>query len=205
MGQDPDAIRQEIEETRARMGETVDAIGYKADVPSRTKEKVSGKVDSVKEKITGTATGVKESIVGSAGTVKEQVAGTASSVNEATPGTEDIKQGARQAVGLAQSNPLGLAIGAAAVGFIAGLLVPSTNIENEKMGEMSDQLIDQVKSTGQEALEHGKQVAQEVASQAKETAQDAAKEHGQELASSAQGNAEEAKAGMQSAAPSTTY
>src|SRR6266508_1440523 len=48
MGQEPDDIRQEIEQTRAEMSETVDAIGYKADVPSRAKEKVSEKVDNVK-------------------------------------------------------------------------------------------------------------------------------------------------------------
>ena len=31
MGEDPAAIRQQIEETRERMGDTVDALGYKAD------------------------------------------------------------------------------------------------------------------------------------------------------------------------------
>ena len=48
MGQDPDAVRQDIEETRSEMSETVEAVGYKADVPSRAKEKVSEKMDSVK-------------------------------------------------------------------------------------------------------------------------------------------------------------
>jgi hypothetical protein len=41
MGQDPDQIRQDIEDTRAEMSETVEAVGYKADVPSRAKDKVS--------------------------------------------------------------------------------------------------------------------------------------------------------------------
>jgi len=31
------------------MGDTIDALGYKADVKSRAKENVAGKVDSVKE------------------------------------------------------------------------------------------------------------------------------------------------------------
>jgi hypothetical protein len=34
MGQDPDVIQEDIEQTRADMGETVEAVGYKADVPS---------------------------------------------------------------------------------------------------------------------------------------------------------------------------
>ena len=193
MGQDPDAIRREIEETRERMGETVGAIGYKADVPSRAKEKVSGGVQSVKESITGKA----------------------QSVNEATPSTGDVKQVARKGAGIAQENPLGLAVGSIAIGFLAGMLIPSTNVENEKLGPVADQVKDQVKETGQEALDRGKQVAQEVASTAqdhvqqvkeevqehaqqaaqdvKSTAQDSAQQQGEELKSSAQQSAEQVR------------
>ena len=178
MGQDPDAIRREIEQTRERMGETVEALGYKADVPSRTKEKV-----------TGTVAGVKDRIVGTAG-----------SVNEATPSTGDVKQGAKQAAGVAQENPLGLAIGSIAIGFLAGMLVPTTNVENEKLGPIADQVKDQVQSTASEAMEHGRQVAQEVASTAtehvqqaaqdvKQTAQESAQEHGEQVKQTAQENA----------------
>ena len=38
MGQDPGAIRQDIEQTRERMGDTVEALGYKTDVTGRAKE-----------------------------------------------------------------------------------------------------------------------------------------------------------------------
>ena len=193
MGQDPDAIRREIEETRDRMGETVGAIGYKADVPTRAKEKVSGTVQSMKESITGAA----------------------GTVNEATPSTGDVKQAARKGAGLAQENPLGLAIGSIAIGFLAGMLIPSTNVENEKIGPLADQVKDQVMETGQEALDRGKQVAQEVASTAqehvqqvkeevqesaqqaaqdvKDTAQQSAQQQGEELKSSAQDSAQQVK------------
>jgi gas vesicle protein len=187
MGQDPDAIRREIEQTRERMGETVDALGYKADVPSRTKEKVTGTVSSVKDRIVGTA----------------------DSINEATPGTGDVKDAAKRGASVAQENPLGLAIGSIAIGFLAGMLIPTTNVENEKLGPAADQLKDTVKQTGQEALEHGKQVAQEVASTAqesaqqvaqdvKETAQQAAQEHGQQVAETAKDNAQQAQASVSS-------
>jgi gas vesicle protein len=186
MGQDPDAIRQQIEETRSRMDDTVGALGYKADVPSRTKEAVGEKVGAV----TGKVQSVKDSIVGGAG----DAAGT---LNEKTPSTGDVKQAARKGAGIAQENPLGLAVGSIAVGFLAGMLIPSTNVENEKLGPIADQAKEQVKHTGQEALEHGKQVAQEVASTAqehvqqakddmKETAQQSAQEHGQQVAETAQ-------------------
>ena len=35
MGQEPSQIREEIEETRAEMGDTVDALAHKTDVKGR--------------------------------------------------------------------------------------------------------------------------------------------------------------------------
>jgi ElaB/YqjD/DUF883 family membrane-anchored ribosome-binding protein len=145
------------------MGETVEAIGYKTDVKARAKDSVTEKTDAVKDKV--------NSVMGRA--------------SDSTPSSDDVKQGAKQAVGTAQENPLGLAIGAVAVGFVAGMLIPSTSVEDEKIGPMADQLKDRVKETGQEALDHGKQVAQDVAQSAQETVKESGQQHAQELASSA--------------------
>jgi hypothetical protein len=49
-----------------------------------------------------------------------------------------------------------VAVGAIAVGFLAGMVIPSTRIENEKIGPMADHVKDQVKESGQEVLERGK-------------------------------------------------
>jgi ElaB/YqjD/DUF883 family membrane-anchored ribosome-binding protein len=191
MGQDPDAIRQDIAQTRAEMSETVEAVGYKADVPSRAKEAVSDKVENVKSKVSGTATRAKEAVVGTASKAGDSVSGAASRVGHATPSGGQVKQKTRQAAGLAKENPLGLAIGAAAIGFLAGLAVPSTRVEDEKLGPVADQVKDKVKETGQEALDRGKQVAQEAASTATDSAKQSAQEHGQELAESATQNAQD--------------
>jgi hypothetical protein len=109
-------------------------------------------------------------------------------VGDATPNGGEVKKSARRAVGLAQENPLGLAVGAAALGFLAGLAMPSSRVEDERLGPVADQVKDKVKETGQEALERGKQVAQE----ATQTAVQTAKEQGQDLAQSAKQNAQEA-------------
>ena len=148
MGEDPDRIREEIVQTRLEMGETVDALGYKADVKARTKDRVVG---------------VKDRVVG------------------ATPDTGDVKRQARRAKSVAEENPLGLAVGAVAVGFLAGMLIPSTRVENDKMGSLSDDVIERAKETGQEALERGKQVAQD----ATETAKESGREHADGLKESA--------------------
>ena len=167
MGEDPDRIRAEIEQTRAEMSETVDALGYKTDVKARAK-------DSIQDK--------KESVMGVASSAKERLVGAGQSVGDATPDTEQVKQQARRAKSVAQENPLGLAVGAVAVGFLAGMLIPSTRVEDEKLGELSDDVIERAKQTGQEALERGKQVAQDAA----ETAKDSGREHAEELKETAQ-------------------
>ncbi|HKN93480.1 MAG TPA: DUF3618 domain-containing protein [Thermoleophilaceae bacterium] len=164
MGQDPEAIRRDIEQTRDQMGETVEAIGYKTDVRSRAKDSVQEKTGRLREKISG-----------------------------ATPNPDDVKGGAKQAVGMAQENPIGLAVGAVAVGFVAGMLVPSSKVEDEKLGPMADQLKQQAAETGQEALERGKQVAQDAAQSAAETAKESGREHGEKLADSARQSAEEVR------------
>ena len=69
MGEEPDRIRAEIEQTRAEMTETVDALGYKADVKSRAKESIQEKKDSAKESIVGAGQSVKDKIVGAGSSV----------------------------------------------------------------------------------------------------------------------------------------
>jgi hypothetical protein len=98
----------------------------------------------------------------------------------------------------AERNPLGLAVGAAALGFVAGLLIPSTRVENERMGEMSDRAVDAAKETASGAVERGKQVAQEAA----QTAKESGTEQGKDLASSLQ---ERAGSGTASEAASQTH
>jgi gas vesicle protein len=125
--------------------------------------------------------------------VRAKLGGARSRVEEATPGTEDAKQRARRAVGLTQENPIGLALGSAAVGLLAGLLAPATRVEDEKLGEVSDQIKDKVKDTAQEAGERGKQVAQQAAESAKQTAQESGQRHAEELKQTAQQKAQETK------------
>lgn len=162
MGKDPDQIRQEIAETRAEMGETVEALGYKADVKTRVKESVAEKKHAVVSRVSG-----------------------------AVPDTEGVKQGARRGVGIAKENPIGLAVGGLALGFLVGLAVPSTRVEDERLGEVGDQLRDTARETGQEALERGKTVAQEAASSAAETARETGSREADDMASTLKESAQQ--------------
>jgi gas vesicle protein len=92
---------------------------------------------------------------------------------------------------LAERNPLGLAIGGAAVGFLAGVLLPSTRVEDERIGPMADEVKATAAEAGREALDRGKDVAQEAGSAAIETAKERGREEGAELSESLQEKARE--------------
>ena len=163
MGEDPTQIRQQITQTRTEMSDTIDAIGYRADVPARTKDKVTGTVDRARESLAGTMDSIKDT-----------VAGTASSVKDATPDGHQVSGQARQAVGVAQQNPLGLALGSIAAGFLLGMMLPSTRLEDERMGAAADQVKELAAEVGHDAMEHGKDLAQEAIDRGTEVAKEAA-------------------------------
>jgi hypothetical protein len=221
MGQTPDEIRTDIEQTRDRMTETVEAMAYRADVKTRAKESIFGKKEKAmqaSEGVVGKARGtvqrltaplppprdaassVSESVSDAASTVSSTAADAASSVadagasvagrvGEAMPDREQM----REVISVAQSNPVGLVLGAAAVGFLIGLAAPTTRTEDEKLGPISDQIKEQASDVGQEALEHGKQVAQAAAETAVQTAKEQGKEHADELSSSLQEKARDVR------------
>jgi Protein of unknown function (DUF3618) len=219
MGKDSSEIRREIEQTRARMGDTVEALSYKADVPARVKDAVDDKVATVK----GTISDVVESVKGTVGTAlggakrsaSDRLGATAENLNDAIPGVKDkvnsvtssvsgkvsgltdslpspgdVKSAAQRGVGIAMENPLGLALGALAVGFLAGLAAPVTDLEREKVGPIRDELLEKAQTIGSDVLEHGKQIVQETAQAALQTAQESAQRHGDQIASEANGDSQ---------------
>jgi gas vesicle protein len=163
MGQDPSEIRAEIEETRARVGDEVDALSYKTDVSARVGDYVDEKKQAVKDKVTG---------------AKDAVTGT---VGKAVPSGRTVGR----FKDTAERNPFGLAVGGAAVGFVVGLLLPSSRVEDERLGEVSDRVVDAARETAGEAVERGKQIAEDVG----ETVKESGREQSQELAGSLQDRA----------------
>jgi hypothetical protein len=164
MGQDPSLIRAEIDETRQRVGDEVDALSYKTDVGAR----VGDYVDDKKEAVKSTLTGAKDAVTG------------------AVPDGRSVQR----ARSTAEGNPIGLALGGLALGFIVGTVLPSTRAENQRMGEMSDRLMDAAKDTASEAIDRGKKVAQDAAGAAVDTAKQSGQEQTDELSSTLQDRAQ---------------
>ncbi len=174
MAQASDEIRSEIGDTRERLGETVDALAYKANVPQRTKNWLGEKKDAV-----------------------------ASAVGGHAPDGQEVGQQMRGMKRTAERNPLGLAIAGAAAGFLAGLLTPSTRVEDEKLGPMADEVKSTAADAGREALERGKEVARESGQAAMETAKERGREESEELSSSLQEKAQDVTGSQETKAETT--
>jgi Protein of unknown function (DUF3618) len=174
MSERTEDLRREIDAGRERLGETAGAIGYKTDVPSRARDRV--------------------------GAVKGRITGAGHRVAGAAPSADDAKEGARQAVGVAQENPLGLAAASIAAGFLIGSLLPRTRLEDERIGPATDALKERAGEVAQEALEHGREAAGEIAGTVREQAGDVVREHGSAVAESAKEHAAEGAAEAREAA-----
>jgi ElaB/YqjD/DUF883 family membrane-anchored ribosome-binding protein len=139
--ENPEAIKQEIEETRGRMGDTVEALAYKTDVKARARDAVADRVDAIR---------------GQVGRVGDSVQQVGAQVRDQLPTADDARQGVEQLRSLASRNPLGIAIGAVAVGFLLGLVLPVTDIERERVGPIGEQMTDTAKEAASKAIEQGK-------------------------------------------------
>jgi len=173
------------------MTETVDAIGYRTDVKTRARDAVVNRKDAAMNK----ASGMINRVVGAMPDVPSpgdvSMPGFVPDGEQMRHGADQVKQGAQQAVSVAQANPIGLGVGAVAVGLLVGMALPTTQVEDERLGDLSDDLKQQAREAGSEALDRGKRVAQDAVTQVSDTVQQSGKQQGQELADSLRQSAED--------------
>lgn len=134
----------------------------------------SGALASAREKVKDVASSAKEAVSNAADTVGEKAShlkdGALDLGHKAKDQAVELKRKAKTQVKRARTgfwqtmeeNPLLVGAATLALGIVAGLATPSTDVEDEWLGEKRDQLLDQAKELGQEALDKGKQVAETV-------------------------------------------
>jgi ElaB/YqjD/DUF883 family membrane-anchored ribosome-binding protein len=109
MAEEPDVIREQIEQTRERVGETVDALSEKANVKGRAKDRLGGMKEAMSDQ--------KDAVVS---TIRRGTGQGAGAMKGGTGRDGAAKKGARKTASLAQDNPLVMALGAVAAGFLVG-------------------------------------------------------------------------------------
>jgi hypothetical protein len=91
---------------------------------------------------------MKSAITGTVDQARRAVA----RAGESMPDADDMQTGATTAMRAIRENPLGLFFGTAAVGFVIGSILPLTQLENERLSPMVDQLKTRAKERVQETI-----------------------------------------------------
>jgi F0F1-type ATP synthase membrane subunit b/b' len=124
MGQDPGEIRAEVEEARENLGETVEALAYKANAPGRMKEDAAAKARAAKAQAATKVEEVKQQATTRVQDAKARI-GSDSRTETARRRLHAISQNGRArtvaAVGTVRRHPSGAA--AAALSLALGIVL----------------------------------------------------------------------------------
>ncbi len=157
--------------------------GESSGVLSAAKDKLMDVADSTKEALSSASDRVSDAADWTkehASDLGHQVSDKASALSHqardraSALGTQAKQQAKRARLGFWQTmeeNPLMVGAAVLAVGVVTGLLIPSTDKEDELMGETRDHLLDGAKEVGQQALDKGKHVAEAMVDKVKEEAE----------------------------------
>jgi Protein of unknown function (DUF3618) len=128
------------------------------------REALSGGVEAAAEKMSDVGSDLRATALSGGAAISR---GIHRSKRIGTDATQQFQQGYTHLRGrfgeAVEEYPLALAAGFVGIGLLTGLLLPRTRQEDKLMGEKADQLIEQAKETGKEALQKTKRVAQRVA------------------------------------------
>jgi vacuolar-type H+-ATPase subunit H len=146
--------------------------GRLASAASAVKDAAGNAVDTVKD----AAATAREKVHDLTDTVKDRASELSETAHEkATQLRKQAKSQTRKAKTgfwqMMEENPLAVGAAVLTLGAIAGFSLPSTDKEDELLGETRDHLLDKAKETGQEVLEKGKHVAESAVETLKHEAQ----------------------------------
>jgi hypothetical protein len=108
--------------------------------------------------------------------LKARVQTVKGSVDNATGTLAENTAGLRSTA-VSLRNPLGFALGGLAAGFLIGLVIPSTEYEDERLPEIREAIVGRGQEIVDDALEHGRAVLDDTIAAATNSAQ----EHGQQF------------------------
>ena len=198
MSENPDAIRADIEATRARLGTNVDAVADKvtpSHIVQRQTDKVKDAVFGVKEKVMGAADHTAGNVHSAGGSAASHFSDAGSAVADAP----------HQVKAKAQGNPLAAGLIAFGAGLLVSSLIPASQKEREAADALktaAEPLTTELTEAAQHVAEGLKEPAQAAMENVKATATDAAqnvKGEGQTAVSDVTDRAADAKDNVQQA------
>jgi hypothetical protein len=150
------AATETLEEGGASVGERLSAA----------KETIGEKAGALKRGATSGAKAVTEGAGSAREAISQGSSTAASALERGQSGAErlsdraDLRRRTEAGLQAARSNPVPIAMGALALGALAGALLPSTPAEDERIGSMADDLKQEGLDAGGEAVRRGRDAAE---------------------------------------------
>lgn len=176
MGQSAAEVRHGIEQTRAQMSETIDAIADRASprrAMARQRHRMADRVHGLREAVMGRAHAAQQGVAHGVGQVSEGVGHMA----------EDVRQAPEQLRRRAGGNPVAAGLIAFGGGMLAASIIPSNPTERQAAARIRDEtqpaigrLEEASRQLGDELRTSAKHAADDVAEAAKDSAQQLADE-----------------------------
>lgn len=171
----PDEIRRDIEDTRGRLSNDVNALTETvspSNVARRQADKVAGVATSVKDRVMGTADDLRATGSDAASTVAD------------APGAAADKARSKT-----QGNPLAAGLIALGAGWLVGSMLPASEKEKQAASALKDKaqpVVEEAKSVAQDTAQELKEPAKQAAQSVKDTAMEAKDNVAQEGRSTAE-------------------
>jgi len=178
MAEEPDRLRQDIENTRASLTRDVDLLAEKTS-PAKVAQR---RWNAVKEKVMGSTDHARHAVAdntsSAVSTMQDKASHLGDVAGEKAHDAADAVRSAPQAVATqTQGNPLAAGIIAFGVGMLAATLIPVTDAERragQQLKENSGELTDKVKDIATDLKDDLSGTVEHAVDQVKGTAQDAA-------------------------------
>lgn len=143
------AVDSAVSQASGRVGDLTDATAATAQTLRDGARHVS---ESTKSGMDDAGSNVKDTLVEAAASARDRATDVASTALETTQATASATKG------FLERNPIGLALGAVAVGFLAGLALPVSDVERDNVGPLGERLSLQAKDAATELVAQGKSV-----------------------------------------------
>ncbi len=185
MTNDPDQIRNSIEQTQQNLSADVDALAQKispSQIVSRRAQQTRSAVTSLKDSIMGSTSDATSAIGGTAGSARDAAASAKDTLAaKASTGADLASSAPEQARRRTRGNPLAAGLVAFGAGWLLSSLLPATAPEQQAAAQVKDLAVEKGKpvaqglaQAGQDAAQQLRESAQQRAQSVKDTAADAA-------------------------------
>jgi len=180
-----DSVKDSVESARGSLGNSVEGVkGSIGEIMDNAKTAFTSAAGTASDALDAGTRSTTETLTRTRKNLGATVAGVTENLASA-----DVPGQARRAVGAVAENPLGLVLGALAIGFLAGSVLPISEGERRRLQPIGERIVGEAQAATSDLVAAGKAVATETAQSAVATALHSVKTHGQEVVDAAKSRA----------------